>query len=171
MNQGRREWLGVGLWVGVGGNASRFHGNWSPLHNSLPHTFFLSWMWPRHWKVEFSPAEHLLPVDGVEVDDLVGLGRNKAVVKGSRWWRGGVWGGVGRTGQEVSRQSNALSSYHICKNNGHFWGPVKHCSPINQYKTRSFNIVLTVLAKNRFKRLVIHHRCTSFFATFSTLSF
>lgn len=40
--------------------------------------------------VRCSPAEDLLPVDGVEVDDLVGLGRNDAVVERSRWRGSGV---------------------------------------------------------------------------------
>ncbi len=37
-----------------------------------------------------SPAQDLLPVDGVEVDDLVGLGGNNSVIKRSRWRTSGV---------------------------------------------------------------------------------
>ena len=46
-------------------------------------------------KVGCLPAEDFLPVDGVEVDDLVGLGRNDAVVKRSWWRRAGVCRGMG----------------------------------------------------------------------------
>lgn len=77
--------------AGSGGYASRFHGSWRPLHNNFPPWFIPAMNMTRILrKVEFSPAEHLLPVDGVEVDDLVGLGRNNTVVEGSWWWRGGV---------------------------------------------------------------------------------
>lgn len=41
--------------------------------------------------VSNSPSEDLLPVDGVEVVDLVGFGRNHSVAERSCWWWGTVY--------------------------------------------------------------------------------
>lgn len=84
MNQGRGEGSGGG-----GVYTIRLHGNSKPLLDSfLFHFFFLHDI--EICNVRCSPAEDLLPVDGVEVDDLVGLGRNDAVVERSRWRGSGV---------------------------------------------------------------------------------
>lgn len=42
------------------------------------------------WKWKSLPSEDLLVVDGVEIADLVGFGRNHTVAEGSRRWRGAV---------------------------------------------------------------------------------
>ena len=119
---------------GEGRYAIRPHGN-SCLSPAIDQLVINSCFFFHNIEIWCSPAQDLLPVDGVEVDDLVGLGRNEAVVKRSPWRRRGVWRREGVNQRKDIIRFNKL------------WGMWEHRS--SSYRNGYYNQVITLCISAR----------------------